>query len=92
MATDLVQLYLAYPEGDAWVDSDIQEALYYVRASKKLRLPDIWREVLPKYIPNISIDSESDGEVANSLVLFWVASSFFDFGGHPKNPGPVRET
>lgn len=53
----LTELYVEHPWHDQWRDSAIADAIHYVRASKKLRLPDEWRKVFASEIPN---DSDSE--------------------------------
>ena len=57
--TDLTLLYKQYPWHDLWSDAGIVESLQYVRGSKKLRLPQEWRAVLPDHLP---VDSETDSD------------------------------
>ena len=55
----LVKMYTEYKWGDLWSEAKLGEVIKYVRASKKLRMPDCWREVFPTRFPE---DDDSDGE------------------------------
>ena len=59
MSTPLPQLFADLSWHDLWRDAKIEEALQYVRASKRLRLSAEWRKVIPSSLPE---DSESEEE------------------------------
>ena len=57
---DLIQLYMDYPWGDLWEESKILEVLRYVRGSKRLRMPQPWKDIFPKTLPPDVTDSDME--------------------------------
>jgi len=51
-----------YPWGDLWEESGILEVLRYVRGSKRLRMPQPWKEIFPKTLPPMDV-TDSDMEI-----------------------------
>ena len=45
--TDLRELYRQTEWGDLWDDAFMRSVILYLRGSKKLRIPEGWRELLP---------------------------------------------
>lgn len=48
--TPLIDLYANYPWGDLWAEGDLLSVVRYLRGSKKLKLPNEWRSVLPEFV------------------------------------------
>lgn len=46
----MIDLYANYPWGDLWAEGDLLSVVRYLRGSKKLKLPNEWRSVLPEFV------------------------------------------
>lgn len=44
---DARAVFASMTYADIWEDAKVKESVFYIRASKSLRIPDGWRSLLP---------------------------------------------
>lgn len=45
----LLEILKAMPTGDPWDDAELWAVYEYIRGSKRLHVPEVWRSVLFEY-------------------------------------------